>query len=373
VAAFVPNLFISPIAGTFVDRWDRKEVLIVSDLLRAATVLLIPIAVSINVLLVYPMVFVMTTISIFFRPARVAILPGIVRKDELVTANSALWVGETLADVIGYPLAGLFVAAIGSALPVAFWLDAATYIASAALLGTMIVRTPEEIAAEDDELAEEGAVPPPDEVHTGAGEGFVAELKAGYRFLRTEPVLFANTIQATVAQLTVGALTALTVTYAFENFIGSGFDPKAIYPFIEASVGAGNLVGGFVIGLIAMRVAKGPMISVGYVLTGLCTALLGLTGHLGIALGLAFGLGVANMIFVIPSQALFQERTPSALMGRVVGFRFALVFGAMSFAMAVGGVLAEATTAGLVFVLFGLVSVGAGVAGFFVPAIRHAT
>jgi DHA3 family macrolide efflux protein-like MFS transporter len=373
VAAFVPNLFISPIAGTFVDRWDRKEVLIVSDLLRAATVLLIPIAVSINVLLVYPMVFVMTTISIFFRPARVAILPGIVRKDELVTANSALWVGETLADVIGYPLAGLFVAAIGSALPVAFWLDAATYIASAALLGTMIVRTPEEIAAEDDELAEEGAVTPPDEVHTGAGEGFVAELKAGYRFLRTEPVLFANTIQATVAQLTVGALTALTVTYAFENFIGSGFDPKAIYPFIEASVGAGNLVGGFVIGLIAMRVAKGPMISVGYVLTGLCTALLGLTGHLGIALGLAFGLGVANMIFVIPSQALFQERTPSALMGRVVGFRFALVFGAMSFAMAVGGVLAEATTAGLVFVLFGLVSVGAGVAGFFVPAIRHAT
>ena len=79
VAAFVPNLIISPIAGTLVDRWDRKEVLIVSDLLRAATVLLVPIAISVNVLLVYPMVFVLTTISIFFRPARVAILPSIVR------------------------------------------------------------------------------------------------------------------------------------------------------------------------------------------------------------------------------------------------------------------------------------------------------
>ncbi len=369
-AAVIPNLIISPIAGTFVDRWDRKEVLIVSDLLRAAVVLLLPVAIVANVFLIYPFVFLLTTISIFFRPARVAILPGIVRRDELVTANSALWVGETMADVIGYPLAGLFILAIGSALPVAFWLDAATYIASAALLTTIVVRSPAEIAAEA------GDEPPPEDeaegAETGAGEGFVAEMKAGYRFLRTEPTLYANTIQAAVAQLTVGVLTALMASYAFFGFQGSGFDPKAIYPFLEASVGVGNLIGGFVIGLIATRIAKGRMINVGYVLTGLMTAFLGLTGNLGLALGLSFGLGVANMIFIIPSQALFQERTPSALMGRVVGFRFALVFGSMAIAMAVGGILAELTSIGLVFVLFGLVSVGAGVGGFLVPALRDA-
>ena len=224
--------------------------------------------------------------------------------------------------------------------------------------------------------AEAGDEPPPEDeaegAETGAGEGFVAELKAGYRFLRTEPTLYANTIQAAVAQLTVGVLTALMASYAFFGFGESGFDPKAIYPFLEASVGVGNLIGGFVIGLIATRIAKGRMINVGYVLTGLMTALLGLTGNLGLALGLSFGLGIANMIFIIPSQALFQERTPSALMGRVVGFRFALVFGSMAVAMAVGGILAELTSIGLVFVLFGLVSVGAGVGGFLVPALRDA-
>ena len=52
-AGFIPNLLFSPIAGTFVDRWDHKEVMIVSDLLRAATVLLIPMAVVTNVFLVY--------------------------------------------------------------------------------------------------------------------------------------------------------------------------------------------------------------------------------------------------------------------------------------------------------------------------------
>jgi DHA3 family macrolide efflux protein-like MFS transporter len=347
--------------------------MVVSDLLRAAIVLVLPIAAVTNIVLVYPLIFLATTISVFFRPARVAILPGIVRKDELVTANSALWVGETFADVIGFPLAGLFVAALGTALPVAFWLDAATYVASAALLGTMIIRSPAEIAAEA--ALEDGAAAEPEpeaEVETGAGQGFVAELKAGYRFLRTEPVLFANTIQATVAQLTVGVVTSLIAVYAFTGFPDSGLDPTAIFPFIEASVGLGNLIGGFVIGLIAVRIAKGRTISIGYVATGVFTALLGLTGHLGLALGFAFGLGIANMLFVIPSQALFQERTPSALMGRVVGFRFALVFGSMSIAMAVGGVLAEVTSVGLVFVLFGLVSVGAGVAGLLTPVIRDA-
>ena len=100
----------APSPGTFVDRWDHREVLIVSDLLRAAIVLLIPLALVTNLLLVYPLVFLMTSISIFFRPARVRSCPSIVDEDELVTANSALWVGETLADVVGYPLAGLFVA-----------------------------------------------------------------------------------------------------------------------------------------------------------------------------------------------------------------------------------------------------------------------
>ena len=76
--------------------------MIVSDLLRAATVLLIPIAVVTNILLVYPLVFLLTTVSRSSsgRPGSPS-CRGIVREDELLTANSALWVGETLADVIG--------------------------------------------------------------------------------------------------------------------------------------------------------------------------------------------------------------------------------------------------------------------------------
>ena len=100
------------VRGTFVDRWDKREVLVVSDILRAAVILLIPLAAVTNILLVYPLSFLVTAISVFFRPARVAILPQIVEDDELITANAALWLGETIADVVGYALAGLLVAGL---------------------------------------------------------------------------------------------------------------------------------------------------------------------------------------------------------------------------------------------------------------------
>ncbi len=82
LAAALPNLVLGPISGTLVDRWDQKQVLIVSDLLRASVVLLIPVAVATNVVLVYPLIFAVTSISIFFRPARELIMPRIVRPED---------------------------------------------------------------------------------------------------------------------------------------------------------------------------------------------------------------------------------------------------------------------------------------------------
>ena len=367
VAATIPNLLLGPIAGTYVDRWNQRDVMIVSDLLRAAVVLLMPIAAVTNIYTVYPLIFLVTSISIFFRPARVAVLPRIVHEDDLLTANSALWAGETFADVIGYPLAGLFVGFLGAALPLAFWLDAATYGASAILIASIAIpavqrtRTPAATTEGDGEAS------------TAPATGVLAEMREGYEFLRHEPVLFANTIQAAFAQFAVGALTALTPIFV-RDVLGpaNGVDPKAGYAFLEASIGIGNLVGGFVIGLVGMHLAKGRMVIGGYVMFGLCLIGFALSGSLTLDFGLLLGAGIANMIYVIPSQVLFQQRTPPDLIGRVVSFRFALVFGSMTMAMAIGGVLGQVVGIAPVLALGGLASILAGLAGLLVPAMRDA-
>src|SRR4029078_1548523 len=139
LVATLPNLLFGPIAGGLVDRWDHREVMIVSDLLRAGLVLLIPLAAVTNLALAYPIVFLVTTVSIFFRPAKGAILPRMVAPDDLVPAHYSLWAGQAFADIAGYALAGLFVAVLHDQLPVAFWVDAVTYVASAMLIATIAV------------------------------------------------------------------------------------------------------------------------------------------------------------------------------------------------------------------------------------------
>ena len=371
----IPNLLFSPIAGTFVDRWDKKEVLVVSDILRAALVLLVPVAVLINVWLAYPLVFLVTTVSIFFRPARVAILPRIVADDDLLSANSAMWVGETIADVVNYPLAGLFVVFLAGSLPIAFWFDAATYLASAALLATIVVPpllhradTGEAAAERDLEAAEREA-----EAEAGEATSSVAgDLKAGWAFLRHETVLLANTIQGTAGQFAIGIVTVASVVLAQQITPEAGSAYRGTYAFMETAIGLGNLIGGFALGLFAARVRKGMLVIVAYTGFGFLLVLLGIVGSIPLVLAILFGVGVANMAFVIPSQTLFQERTPPELMGRVVSFRFALVFGGMSIAMGVGGLFVGWVGPGPVIAVAGIMSMVAGLAGLASRAVREA-
>jgi MFS family permease len=202
--------------------------------------------------------------------------------------------------------------------------------------------------------------------------GIRGDLTAGWRFLRHEPVLLANTMQAIVAQLTAGATIALTPMYAKVVLRLGSLDWTAAYAFLETALGIGNLLGGFVIGLLGAKVAKGRMVIGGYVVYGLAVVGLGLTTNLPLALGLAFAMGVSNMVFIIPTQTLFQERTPGDMIGRVVGFRFSAVFGAMTFAMAASGVLGDAAGVGPVLVVFGMITLAAGLAGLASRPLREA-
>jgi MFS family permease len=357
LAATLPNLLLGPLAGTFVDRWDQKRVMIASDLLRAGLVLLLPFVVEANVLLVYPLVFTVTSVSLFFRPAKAAILPRIVARDDLIPANGAIWTGETLADIAGYPLAGVFVAFLGTNLALAFWVDAMTYIVSAVLLVGLVI--------------------PPVVRDMGPRAGsaiaaFLDELRDGWRFLRGEAALFQNTLVSVVAQLSIGATLSLMVVYAERSLAGDVIPYPESYAVIEAAIGLGNLAGGFAVGAIGARLRKGWLVVIGFLVMGLATVILGLTSNELIALGAAVVIGIFNLVYVIPSQTLFAERTPAGLMGRVVAIRSSIVMGALTGAMAVSAGLAEQVDAGLIIAVTGLLTVLAAVLAALLPAVRDA-
>jgi MFS family permease len=355
LVATLPNLVLGPIAGPFVDRWDQKRVMVASDLLRAGLVVLIPFAARSNILLVYPIVFLVTTVSLFFRPAKSAVVPRIVEPDQLMAANSAVWTGETFADIAGYPLAGLLVAFLGAQIWLAFLLDAMSYIISAALLLTLFI--PPVVRA----VAPRAV---------GAVRAFAGELRDGWRVLHRQAALFQNTIVSAVAQLSVGTTLALTIVYSRDVLDGRFIPFPQSYAAIDAAIGIGNLIGGFAVGAIGARRAKGRLVVIGFIVMGLSTVVLGMTQNVLLALGAALVMGIFNLVYIIPTQALFAELVPEGFMGRVIAFRASIVFGSMSLAMAVASIAAERVSAGLIIAASGLITAGAGVVGGLLPAVR---
>jgi MFS family permease len=350
----IPNVIFGPWAGALADRWDRRRTMIAADLIRAALVLTIPLAFNLDIRLVYVVAFLVSTVSLVFRPSKDALVPQIVEGEDLLAANSATSVTETLADVVGYPLAGLMVTALASILGAAFVLDSATFLISAALLALMHVGRSEPVTG-----------------RLGFRQLW-RDVREGVSFLAHQAELRANTVVSTIAQIAVGTEVTCSLLYAQTVLDQSTIPFIENYALLMTAIGLGSIVGGLVIGGFFGGVKKGPMAIAGFIGMGLTFIVVGQVTDPVIAIGLFFLIGVTNMAFVIPNITLFQERTPQALFARVVTSRQALVFGVMAAAMAVSGIVAGVIGAGETLMLGGAVAVAAGLVGLLIPSMRNA-
>src|SRR5262245_23320257 len=113
-AQLLPGLLFGSLAGVFVDRWDRKRVMIVSDVLRGLTLLLLLVVQSAEWLwLIYLTTFLQAAIGQFFQPAKNAVIPQLVDEKDLIPANSLNAVSDSLTRLVGPSLGGVMFAALG--------------------------------------------------------------------------------------------------------------------------------------------------------------------------------------------------------------------------------------------------------------------
>ena len=352
--AAVPNIFFGPLAGALVDRWDRRRTMIACDLVRAGLVLLVPVVVDIHIGLVYLIAFLVATVGLLFRPAKNVVIPAIVEERHLVTANSAASLTETLADVAGYPVAAAIVAVVGTFLAAAFVMDAGTYVISAVLILMM-------------------TLPKDDTPAAPFRPGVIwREMGEGLRFLVGQRELFWNTVISTLAMLSFGAEIVGSFIYAERVLDQSVLPFQANYGWMMASLGLGSVFGGLLMGSLGSRMPKGLTTLAGFIMLGIVLIAAGLTTNPFVAIALFFWAGVANLLFLVPTITLFQERTPSRLFGRVVSTRQALTFGAMSISMAAAGWLTGVIGPAEVLIAGGALCSAAGMVGLLVPAMRDA-
>ena len=127
----IPVFLIGPIAGVYVDRWNRKYLMIACDILRGLLVLLLPILLIDKKIMPFIclVIFLVFSVTRFFLPAKLSIIPDLVSKDKLLLANSLTTTTGMIAAVVGFALGGIIVEEIG--VKGSFYLDAATYFISA--------------------------------------------------------------------------------------------------------------------------------------------------------------------------------------------------------------------------------------------------
>jgi MFS family permease len=351
VATALPDLLLGMVAGVAVDRFDRRWIMIATDLLRVPLVAIIPFLAYRSLPLAFVDLFLVNTLSIANRPAANAIIPTIVPADDLAAANSLSSISDNTSDIIGYPVAGavigIFSAWLGwkQGLQAAFIFDAGTFLISGLLV--MTARTPAFTR-----------------VRAGAASIWI-DLVEGVNFVRSSPVLRANTLVMLLGPLMLGAATPLLVGYAW-NVLGGG---EWEYAMLGTGISAGSIIGGLWLGS-EPRMRPGLTIIFGLALMGVGVMATAVAGELWLAMATIAISGFGSMMVLIPSVTLVQLHTPEPLLGRVFSVRSTLIFGAIILSNAVGGWAGEQFGVRESFFVCGLLLVVSTLVAVLFPSIR---
>lgn len=309
IAGQLPDLLFGLIAGVWVDRVRRRPILIGSDLGRAALLAVIPIAALLDLLsmpLLWFVAFGSAALTLFFTLASVAVLPTIVREDQLVEANSRLHMSEAVLGLVGPSGAGALIQLVTA--PKAIIADVASFLVSALALGGVASSEPK----------------------PAKGQPGIAtiwrEIREGLHELVRTPVLRALAIS--MGMIVVGGSMTATVYILFlVRTLSLG---PATIGLIAAFTGIGALIGAIIAGRVAIRwtlglaiVGAGFLESFAMLIAPAAAVVPFAIPWLMLTTMLA---GIAYSVLSINQISLRQRITPSHLLGRVTAGRRFLIF-----------------------------------------------
>jgi CRP-like cAMP-binding protein len=293
IASAGPSIFIGLIAGVFVDRLDRKRIMVFSDLIRAVLVVLIPFLIPYNIAWLYIIVALASSVEQFFNPAMESVLPEVASDEELAAANSMMAISTFGSTAIGFAASGF----IASRLPIewAFYLDGVTFLVSAAAIYFVRVQVME--------------------VKGGTNVATVVRnLRAGARFLWDSQVLRALLVISLPLMVAVGLWNSLLLPFAELALDASEFE----FGLQEALTSVGFVIGSFVMARLADRLQAGQWLTISYLGMGAIFGLYAGVTNIPLAIFLVMISGFLNAPSSIARRLEIQRHTNREIRGRVV-------------------------------------------------------
>ncbi|WP_051944461.1 MFS transporter [Streptacidiphilus rugosus] len=330
MAAALPVFLIGPVAGVFVDRWDRRRLMLAMDALRAALIaalLVIPatgarLPVGLRLALVYAVVALAAGASQFFNPARLAIIAAAIPKQDRTRAFSLSQATGSAAGIVGPALAAPLLFGVG--VQWALILNALSFLCS-----FLLVRS----------LRTEAVECPADRPWST----FLADFREGISFFVRNRVLTALLGSVCVYTLGVGALNVLDVFFVTDNLHSAA----SWLGTLGAAFAVGTLVGALLAGALARRLSDTRMywlclVSTGVVILGY-SRLTNLPAAVAVIAVLGLPVGAVNVVI----GPMLLAVTPQRLLGRVVTVIGPVQQLASLITMALAGFLASTALRGL--------------------------
>lgn len=352
IALAIPTATIGLVAGVFVDRWDRKRVMVVSDILRGVLTLGLVIAVTTSQLwLIYLVAFCHASVGAFFAPARSAVIPQIVPKEGLLAANSLSQMSAVFFRVLGVSAAGFLVGTL-DAFNLAFVIDAATFFLSAMFISRVVL--PEQIGAETESSLSS--------VQAGSPtvNAVLSELKDGVSLVARSRILIGILVAISVTMLGLGAVNVLLAPFVV-NDMGL---PETWFGALEFAQSAAMILSSIFITALASRFKSTTIISVGLIVLGIVFAWFSRANTMWQLFPLMFLIGLAAAPINAGIATTMQTSVSNDILGRVSAALHAVINTMSLVSMFLAGSLAALLGVRNVFLLAGILVVVAGIASW---------
>lgn len=334
VMFFLPSLIFGFIGGIAADRYDRKLLMIVVDLLRGAILLIFPLFIneySFSLMGIYVTTFILSALSQFYNPASGSIIPQLVGNDFLVPANSALNTTSQLIGIVGPALAGIIVRLYGTYATI--YADSISFFLSAVFVMLIHVSTADVSPRYDNGF-----------------KGFYTDLKQGISYVVKRRDLIVILTLMFVLNSFLGPMNVILPVYA-DNTLGMEVTG---YSMMLSGLSVGALIGAALVNFIVGFIGYGSMIVTGIAAIGIGLATLGIFQNLYYAVFTmaVVGVGVGLINVIISSQV--QKTTPREYLGRVLSTLGVIGTATVPLSTAVVSVLLSYITANTYFITCGL-------------------
>lgn len=345
MATAAPSLLVGLFAGVFVDRYDRKKIMIICDLIRAALVLSIPFLVPLSVAWLYVIVALTSAVGQFFDPAHESVLPEVASDRELAAANSLIAISSFGSTAIGFAASGLIASAAD--ISWAFYLDTLTFLISAAAISGVRIS---HVTAEGKTSA-----------------AFVVQnLKAGVRQLGNTPILRSLLTAQVPIFLSFGLGNALLLPFALRALGATEFE----YGLQEGLTSIGFVIGSLLMASIFDRMPESVWIGISYLGMAVTGIIYSFVNSIPLAILVISIAGIFNAPSAIGRRLVVQRNTPREMRGRVNSVFFVARDVLFLVGMGAAG-LADLIDVRLMYLASALILLVGGVLVFSLPGLRQ--